>query len=56
MLHNECIINQIPYLINSLLSPDTTNINFRFKINIALNHTGIIFPVNLICLEALLKI
>src|SRR5450756_1523688 len=56
MLHNEGIINQLHYLINGFLPADTANIDFRFKINISLNQTRIIFPVNLICLKALFKI
>src|ERR1035437_291593 len=56
MLHNKCIINKVPDLINGLFSPDTTNIDFRLKINIALNQTRIIFPENLISLKALFQV
>ena len=56
MLDNECIINKFPDLINCLLSPDTTNIDFWLKINIALNNAGIIFSVNLICFQALFQV
>lgn len=56
MLYDKSIIYQIANLVYSLLAPYTTNINFRFEINITLDQTGIVFPVNLIRLETLLKL
>src|SRR5665811_1118469 len=56
MLYNQSIVNKFTNLINSLFAPHTTNIYFRFEVNIPLYDSRIIFVVYLVCPEALFKI